>query len=40
MMKQLTKGWITPEEHADTLALKTPDDPQERPPIILMNKEK
>lgn len=24
----LTKGWITPSEHADTLALKGPEDPQ------------
>lgn len=29
----LTKGWISPEEHADTLALKTADDPQNRPPF-------
>jgi len=29
----LMQGWITPEEHADTLALKDASDPQERPPI-------
>ena len=23
----LAKGWITPEEHAETIALKTPTDP-------------
>lgn len=32
----LTKSWITPIEHADTLALKQPDDPQNRPPITYM----
>lgn len=32
----LTKGWITPIEHADTQALKEPDDPQHRPPIELL----
>ena len=32
----LMKGWITPEEHADTLPLKDASDPQERPPIELM----
>lgn len=32
----LTKGWITAEEHADTLALKGPEDPQYLPPITLM----
>lgn len=31
----LTKGWITPIEHAETLSLKGPDDAQNRPPIIL-----
>lgn len=31
----LTKGWITPTEHADTLALKGADDPQNRPPITM-----
>lgn len=35
----LTKGYITPQEHADTLALKTPDDPQHRPPIELLRVE-
>ena len=33
------KGWITPQEHADTLALKDPSDPQERPPIVLARAE-
>lgn len=32
----LTKGWITPEEHADTQALKGVEDPQHRPPITFM----
>jgi len=32
----LTKAWITPEEHADTLALKGAEDPQTRPPYELM----
>jgi hypothetical protein len=32
----LTKGWITPEEHADTLALKGAEDPQNMPPITFM----
>jgi hypothetical protein len=32
----LTKGYITPSEHADTLALKEADDPQYSPPITLM----
>lgn len=27
----LTQSWLTPAEHADTLALKTPEDPQYRP---------
>lgn len=31
----LMKGWITPEEHADTMALKGAEDPQNRPPIVL-----
>lgn len=31
----LMKGWITSEEHADTLALKGPEDPQYSPPITL-----
>lgn len=35
----LTKGWITPQEHADTLALKEPTDPQYRPPIVMMRAE-
>lgn len=26
----LVKGWITPQEHVDTIALKRPDDPQYR----------
>lgn len=28
--RALTNGWLTPEQHADTLALKEPDDPQYR----------
>lgn len=32
----LTKGYITPSEHADTLALKGPEDPQYSPPITLV----
>ena len=32
----LTEGWITSQEHADTLALKTVDSPQTRPPYDLM----
>lgn len=32
----LTNGWVTQEEHADTLALKGPEDPQHRPPITLI----
>lgn len=36
----LARGFITPQEHADTLALKTPNDPQERPPIVLLSEEK
>lgn len=35
----LTRGTITPEQHAETLALKTPDDPQYRPPIVLSKEE-
>lgn len=35
----LTKAWITPTEHADTLALKGPEDPQDRPPYELMKEE-
>lgn len=31
----LTKGWITPEEHAQTLALKDPSDPQNRPEALM-----
>lgn len=30
----LTASYITAEEHADTLALKTPDDPQQRPAML------
>lgn len=33
--RALTNGWITPTEHADTLALKEVSDPQNRPPIEL-----
>ena len=32
----LVKSWITPTEHAETLALKVPTDPQNRPPIEFM----
>jgi hypothetical protein len=32
----LTRGWITSVEHAETLALKDADDPQNRPPITYM----
>lgn len=32
----LTKAWITPTEHADTLALKGEEDPQNRPPVEFM----
>lgn len=35
----LTKGFITPQEHADTLSLKQPSDPQHRPPIELLKVE-
>ena len=35
----LTKGFITPEEHADTLALKVEGDPQHRPDILAMVEE-
>jgi len=35
----LTKGWITPEEHADTLALKGPEDPQYRPITLAAEQE-
>lgn len=31
----LMNSWITTEEHADTLALKGPEDPQYSPPITL-----
>jgi len=31
----LTKGWITSQEHADTLALKGPEDPQHRPDAMI-----
>lgn len=33
----LTKGFISPQEHADTQALKTEDDPQHRPSIELLS---
>lgn len=35
----LTRGWITSVEHAETLALKDANDPQERPPITYMSVE-
>ena len=38
--RSLSRGWITPQEHADTLALKTPDDPQYSPPIAFSAPEK
>lgn len=31
----LTNGWITAQEHADTLALKEADDPQHRPTALI-----
>jgi len=34
--RALINGWITSEEHADTLALKGPEDPQYSPPITFM----
>lgn len=34
--RALARGWITPQEHADTLALKTQDDPQYSPPLTFM----
>jgi len=37
--RALANGWITPVEHADTLALKTAEDPQNRPPITFMSVE-
>lgn len=33
--RALTNGWISAEEHAETLALKGAEDPQNRPPITL-----
>lgn len=33
--RALMKGWITPSEYADTLALKGPEDPQYSPPVTL-----
>lgn len=33
--RALANGWITPVEHAETLALKGVEDPQNRPPIVL-----
>jgi len=35
----LTQGWITPTEHADTLALKGPEDPQYRPALLVVQEE-
>lgn len=35
--RALNNGWITVEEHAETLALKTAEDPQERPPVTLVS---
>lgn len=37
--RALAKGWITPQEHSDTLALKGPNDPQYSPPITLLSAE-
>lgn len=34
--RALANGWIDPQEHADTLALKGMEDPQYRPPIEFM----
>lgn len=28
--RALTNGWVSPQQHADTLALKGPEDPQYR----------
>lgn len=33
----LAKGFITPEEHAETLALKDAEDPQNRPPFDMLS---
>lgn len=35
----LSRAWITPTEHADTLALKVEGDPQTRPPYALSKEE-
>lgn len=35
--RALTNGWITSEEHAETLALKRADDPQHRPPFNMLS---
>jgi len=35
----LSQGWITPQEHADTLALKGPEDPQYRPELLVAQEE-
>lgn len=35
----LANGWITQEEHADTLALKEPEDPQHRPMLTAITEE-
>jgi len=35
----LAQGWITPQEHADTLALKGPEDPQYRPTLSVAQEE-
>lgn len=35
----LKRGWITEQEHADTMALKGVDDPQYMPPISTMSVE-
>lgn len=37
--RALDKNWITEQEHAETLALKGPDDPQYLPPIDMSNVE-
>ena len=33
----LKNGWITSEEHAETLALKGAEDPQNRPPFDFLS---
>ena len=35
----LKNGWVTSEEHAETLALKGVEDPQNRPPFDMVSVE-